>query len=194
MLNRIITTALGLVVIIIFAGAAYLEWADTAKVQELRDFAVGDMAGFEAVAEPSPLPPVRLTDAAGAPVMLDDYEGKVLLVNLWATWCAPCRHEMPGLDRLQEELGGEFFEVVIISLDKDGPELAEPFLKEIGIKNLTSLYHPSGEMMTAWGITGLPTTFLVNADGRQLGRTIGPAVWDSSDGQRLMRKAVAVGR
>ncbi|WP_209001918.1 TlpA family protein disulfide reductase [Stappia albiluteola] len=117
-------------------------------------------------------------DAEGNARSLQDFKGKVVLVNLWATWCVPCRTEMPQLDRLQAELGGDKFTVLPLSLDRGGADTVNSFYKEIDVKSLPVMVDQANFSARAFKIFGLPSTFLVNADGQEIGRLIGPAEWD----------------
>ncbi len=147
----------------------------------------GEMENFVPAASSKPVPEITFTDAAGRAMTLADFRGKVILLNLWATWCPPCRREMPALDALQAELGGNDFEVVILSIDRGGPAKVMPFLKEIGIRNLTPYFDPRGKSTRALRTYGLPTTLLIDSRGRELGRMIGPAEWNSPDARTLIR-------
>ncbi|TKB27830.1 MAG: TlpA family protein disulfide reductase, partial [Mesorhizobium sp.] len=126
---------------------------------------------------PVPIPEISFEDGNGKPKTLADFHGKVVLLNIWATWCAPCRKEMPTLDRLQAKLGGPDFEVVALSMDRAGPEIVKKFFAEIGIKHLALNIDASGKAMFAIGSVGLPATLLINSDGKEIGRLIGPAEW-----------------
>ena len=128
---------------------------------------------------PRPLPELRFEDAEGRALSLADFRGKVVLLNIWATWCGPCRREMPTLDRLQAQLGGPEFEVVALSIDRAGLEVVREFYDEIGIERLAMYIDSSGEAARDLGVLGLPTTLLVDRNGRELGRLIGPAEWDT---------------
>ena len=139
---------------------------------------------------PAPLPPVQFQDAAGAFHDLKEFNGKVILVNFWATWCAPCREEMPSLDRLQQAMGGKDFEVVIVSLDRAGYARAAAFLDEIGIKNLVTYIDPGIKAARKLGALGLPVTLLLNRKGDEIGRLTGPAEWDSAEAKALIAKYV----
>ncbi|MER8474786.1 TlpA disulfide reductase family protein [Mesorhizobium sp. M1163] len=130
---------------------------------------------------PAPVPEISFEDGNGKPKTLADFHGKVVLLNIWATWCAPCRKEMPTLDRLQAKLGGPDFEVVALSMDRAGPEIVKKFFAEIGIKHLALNIDASGKAMFAIGSVGLPATLLINRDGKEIGRLIGPAEWDAPD-------------
>lgn len=128
---------------------------------------------------PKPMPEIQFQDGEGQPRTLADHLGKVVLLNVWATWCIPCRKEMPTLDRLRAELGGPDFEVVALSIDRAGPDPVRKFFAEIGIQHLALNIDASGKAMFALGIIGLPATILIDREGREVGRLIGPAEWDS---------------
>ena len=147
----------------------------------------GHMAAFVFKKEPEALSEVRFQDASGTEKTLSDWRGKVVLVNLWATWCAPCRKEMPALDRLQKELGSSKFEVVAISIDRTGLAGARKFLDETGVKNLALYADPTTKLSSVLKAVGLPVTVLIDAEGREIGRLVGPAEWDSEDAKRLIR-------
>jgi thiol-disulfide isomerase/thioredoxin len=147
----------------------------------------GHMAAFVFKKEPETLPEVRFQDANGAEKSLADWRGKVVLVNLWATWCAPCRKEMPALDRLQKELGSPKFEVVAISVDRTGLAGARKFLDETKVENLALYADPTTRLSSLLKAVGLPITVLLDSQGREIGRLVGPAEWDSEDAKRLIR-------
>ncbi|WP_080919587.1 TlpA family protein disulfide reductase [Manganibacter manganicus] len=119
--------------------------------------------------------------ADGRKLTLKAFSDKAVLLNLWATWCPPCRKEMPSLDRLQSLKGGTDFEVVALSIDKGGTEQVQPFFEEIGIKRLEMYLDQPGVSMQALKIVGLPTTLLVGKDGRELARWVGPKEWDDPE-------------
>jgi len=133
-------------------------------------------------------------DTQGAPVALDRYRGKVLLINFWATWCGPCIHEMPTLDRLQRALGGEHFDVLPISLDRKGLEKVGPFWKEQGYKNLQILLDSRWKSARKLGVSSLPATFLLDHDHRIIGYLIGAAKWDSPQAKAFLRFYIARAR
>jgi thiol-disulfide isomerase/thioredoxin len=134
----------------------------------------------------APFAPVD--DEKGKPVDLaGQLKGKVVLLNFWATWCAPCVTELPTLDKLQAELGGAKFEVVAVSVDLKGIEKVGPFWKEKGYKHLAIRLDQRGTMMKAFGTRGLPTTFLVDHEGKVVGYLEGHADWASPEAKALMR-------
>lgn len=151
---------------------------------------VGHMATF-VFKKPTELPETTFNDASGKPIKLADFKGKVVLVNLWATWCVPCRKEMPDLDKLQKELGSGKFQVVAVSLDRGSPDKPQKFLTETGITSLKLYHDPSARLGFTLKAIGMPATLLINAQGLEIGRLVGPAEWASDDAKRLIRAAIA---
>lgn len=130
-------------------------------------------------------------DAGGKPVTLERYKGKVLLVNFWATWCGPCVHEMPTLDRLQAALGGPDFAVLTVSLDRKGMAAVGPFWEEQGYKHLPILLDSRWKTARRLGVSGLPATFLLDRRHRIVGYLLGPAEWDSPQAKAFLRFYIA---
>ncbi|MBP2238819.1 thiol-disulfide isomerase/thioredoxin [Sinorhizobium kostiense] len=130
---------------------------------------------------PKPIPDLRFTDGDGQLHTLADFRGKVVLLNVWATWCLPCRKEMPTLDRLQAALGGDRFQVVTLSVDRQGAAAVKAFFSEIGVRRLAVHVDVSGQALSALAAVGLPTTLLIDEEGRELGRLMGPAKWEAPD-------------
>lgn len=159
----------------------------SAAAEKPASLAVGSISNFTLFVQPKPVPRAQFKDAAGRAIDLTAFRGKVVLVNLWATWCLPCRLEMGSLDRLQAELGGADFAVVAISLDREGPGAVERFFKEIGIKNLALYIDDTTKAGREFGARGLPVSFLLNREGMEVGRLIGPAEWDTKEAVTLMR-------
>ncbi len=151
---------------------------------------VGQMAAFVFKPAPEPLPKVTFVDATGKERTLDDWKGKVVLLNLWATWCAPCRKEMPGLARLQAELGSDKFEVVAVSVDRTGTAGAKKFLDQIKVEKLAVLADPTARMGTTLRAIGMPATLLLDTEGREIGRMVGPAEWDTPEAKALIQAAL----
>ncbi len=144
-------------------------------------------------AEPKPMPPLSFVDAEGRRVDLADFKDRMILLNLWATWCGPCVKEMPSLDRLQGQLGGDAFQVVALSLDRGGRTAVEPFYKKTGVEHLTVFLDPGSESMKALSLRGLPTTILVDPEGRELGRVEGAVEWDSPEVVAFLRQFLGHG-
>jgi thiol-disulfide isomerase/thioredoxin len=148
-------------------------------------------ASFAIHDTPQPVPEISFQDADGQPRTLGNFAGRVVLLNVWATWCAPCRKEMPTLDRLQAELGGPDFEVVALSVDRKGPEVVSKFFEEIGIEHLALNIDASSKAMFTLGAFGLPLTLLIDREGREVGRVNGPAEWDSPEMVAFIRDRIA---
>jgi thiol-disulfide isomerase/thioredoxin len=150
----------------------------------------GQMAAFVFRKTPEELPEAKFVDASGRERTLAEWKGKVVLLNLWATWCLPCRKEMPGLDRLQRELGSDRFQVVAVSVDRTGLAGARKFLDETGTQALALYADPTARMAATLRAAGLPATLLIGRDGREIGRLLGPAEWDSEDAKELIKSAL----
>ena len=146
----------------------------------------GEMAGFVFKKKPEDLPEFSFADGDGKSRTIKDWAGKVVLLNLWATWCAPCRKEMPSLDRLQKALGSDRFEVMALAVDRTGADSAKKFLDSIKIENLKLYVDASARSGSTLKAPGLPTTILVGKDGREIGRLVGPAEWDGPDAKKLI--------
>jgi thiol-disulfide isomerase/thioredoxin len=146
----------------------------------------GPMTTFVFKKTPAALADVTFLNGEGKEVSLKNWRGKVVLLNLWATWCAPCREEMPALDRLQKQLGSDKFQVVALAVDKSGLEGARKFLKDNSIDTLKLFADPTARDGTKLKVIGMPTTILIDSSGREIGRLIGPAAWDSAQAKRLI--------
>lgn len=140
---------------------------------------------------PRPIPEIAFGDGEGRPRMLTEWRGRVVLLNLWATWCAPCRIEMPTLDRLQGLLGSGNFEVVALSVDTDGLSRVRPFLERMGVANLEPYVDPSEQAMVALATSSLPTTVLVDPDTREIARLVGATEWDAPDMVAFLSRVIA---
>lgn len=150
----------------------------------------GDLVAFVRKNPPVELADVSFKDEAGVTTTLAAFKGRVILLNLWATWCLPCRHEMPSLDRLQKEMGSDQFEVVALSLDRAGKDAARTFFDEIKIENLKLYIDPTMKAGNGLRAVGMPTTILIGKDGKELGRLPGPAEWDSPAAKALIADAL----
>jgi len=150
----------------------------------------GQMAAFVFRKAPEDLPEVKFLDASAKERTLADWRGKVVLLNLWATWCLPCRKEMPALDRLQRELGSDQFQVVAVSVDRTGLDGARKFLADTGAETLALYADPAARMGSTLRAAGLPATLLLDRQGREIGRLLGPAEWDGEDAKRLIGAAM----
>lgn len=140
---------------------------------------------------PGPLPEIAFRDGMGRPMTLAGFRGRIVLLNLWATWCVPCRKEMPTLDRLQAKMGGPDFEVVALSIDEKGMGAVAPFFQEIGVTALRPYVDETGRSAPALGVVGIPTTILIDRNGNKLGSVVGAADWAAPEVVRLIEGAVA---
>lgn len=182
-LRRSVSVALGLIAAVAVAAGVYRHFAwPPAPVSAGGGTAV-QLGGqrFVRHAAPRPLPAVAFTNGAGRPLSLAQFRGRVILLNVWATWCAPCRREMPTLDRLQAKLGGSDFEVVALSIDSDGPDAVRKFYDDLGIRHLRIYNDATTDSTTRLKIPGVPATLLIDRAGREIGRALGPAEWDAPD-------------
>lgn len=165
------------------------------KAATLASLAVGDVAAMLRADPPTSLAALAFDDPAGKPTTIAGFAGKTLLVNLWATWCAPCRAEMPALDALQGAMGGDAFEVVAINIDTGDDSKPKAFLSEIGVKTLG--YYRDATMGVFNDLKrrslalGLPVTLLIDAEGCLLASMNGPAEWAGDDARKLIEAALA---
>jgi thiol-disulfide isomerase/thioredoxin len=161
-----------------------------ATAARLKPLVHGEIAALGLASQPKPLPELTFSTADGVKPSLSDFKGRTVLLNLWATWCVPCRQEMPALDRLQGLRGSKDFAVVAVNVDTARLDRPKAFLTEIGVKNL-ALYTDSTaaafqSLKQAGKVIGLPTTILIGKDGCEIGTMAGPAQWDSQDALILL--------
>ena len=131
---------------------------------------------------PKPMPELQFAGHDGKLLSLADFHGKTVLLNIWATWCGPCRKEMPSLDRLQAVLGGPDFMVLPVSIDRKGFSAVDVFYADVGIQHLAAYVAPAANhALDTLGIWGLPASMLLDSQGHDLGRLEGPAEWDAPD-------------
>ena len=176
------------------AGAAECRPAvDLAR--KLAPLAHGQVAAVNVAKAPLKLPDLAFNDAAGKQLTLADFHGRTVLLNLWATWCVPCRTEMPALDSLQQRLGGPGFEVVAVNIDTRDPSKPKQFLKDIGVQKLAFYSDANAKVfqdLKAIGRAfGMPTTVLIDGNGCEIGTIAGPAEWASDDAVKLIQAAIA---
>ncbi|TGP24810.1 MULTISPECIES: TlpA disulfide reductase family protein [unclassified Mesorhizobium] len=156
--------------------------------------AVGQVAALQPADPPQSLKSLAFNGPDGKPMTIADHAGKTVLLNLWATWCAPCRAEMPALDALQKEKGGNAFEVVAVNVDTGDDAKPKKFLKEIGVETLGYYRDPTialfNEVKTRGLALGLPVTMLIDGEGCLIAHMNGPAEWSSPDAKRLVEAAV----
>jgi thiol-disulfide isomerase/thioredoxin len=153
--------------------------------------AAGGMSRFEKAKAPKPLPDLAFQDADDKPRRFADFHGRALLINFWATWCVPCVKEMPSLDRLQAMFPKDKFVILPLSIDGPTKPKVAPFYKDKKLANLGIYFDQGRKAMQGLGVTLLPTSILVDPQGRELGRLEGDADWDLPDGVALMKAAVA---
>src|SRR5579862_8162879 len=170
------------------ADAACRQAVETAS--RIAPLVRGEVAALAVARTPFSAANLAFKDSAGHARTLADWRGRTVLLNLWATWCAPCRREMPALDALQVRLGGPNFEVVAVNIDTRDPEKPLAFLKEIGVNHLAYYSDDSAEVFedlkTAGKAFGMPTTLVVNREGCEIADMAGPAEWASDDGVKLV--------
>jgi thiol-disulfide isomerase/thioredoxin len=201
--SALVYTALGLGAIasLIFAthsggiaaqtAAAPYEMSE-AELAELRDLREGALRKLILHPAPKTRADIPYTDPDGGTRSLSEYQGKYILVNFWATWCAPCRKEMGSLDRLQAELGGEKFEVVSIATSRNPMPAITRFFDEENIQNLPILLDPKSTLAAEYGTISLPLTVILNPAGQEIGRLIGDAEWDSVSAKAIIRKLAGI--
>ncbi len=169
--------------------------ASLAAASAAKPFARGDVAAFLPAQKPLDLRSLKFKGPNGEDVSIAQFTGKTVLLNLWATWCAPCRKEMPALDRLAQARNGDDFAVVTVNLDRGGPEKPKAFLDEIGVASLTYYSDASNavfqDLRSKARATGLPATILAGPDGCEIGTMYGPAEWDHEDALQLIDAARA---
>jgi thiol-disulfide isomerase/thioredoxin len=175
-----------LLLVLLVAGAAAFQYFG-------RGSADSGALRFAVQVEPRALPPLRFLDGEGRPADLAQLRGKVVLLNIWATWCAPCVREMPSLDRLQALLGAEGLHVLALSIDKGAPALpaVQAFYASHGLRHLRVYNDPEGDAGFDLGVPGVPVTLLLDRQGRELGRVTGAAEWDSEEAVALVRRHLA---
>ncbi|KIC11847.1 thioredoxin [Leisingera sp. ANG-M1] len=170
-------------------GANAAAAADQAQLEALREDSLKRLVVH---AEPRGTSSVafELADGAGT-ASLTDYQGKVVLLNFWATWCAPCRKEMPQLSELQEEFGGEDFEVLTIATGRNSPAGIQKFFDEAGISNLPRHQDPKQALAREMAVIGLPITVLLDRDGKEVARLLGDAEWNSDSAKAIVQAMIA---
>ena len=151
----------------------------------------GKMTAFVIHSKRKDIAPFTFKDGKGNELTLDKWKGRVVLLNVWATWCAPCRKEMPSLAALQKQLGSDGFEVVAISVDRKGVKASGKFLAEVKATVLNLYIDKSTRVLGKLKAIGLPLTVLIDRSGKEVGRLTGPAEWNSPDAIRLIKTAIA---
>jgi len=168
--------------------------AATDLAKKLTPLIHGEIAALNPASAGLRIPDLTFQDASGATRKLSDWRGKVVLLNLWATWCVPCRREMPALDALQAKLGGAQFDVVAINIDTRDPDKPKTWLKEAGVASLNYFSDEKArvfqELKAIGRAIGMPTSVLIDANGCEIGTMAGPAEWASDDGVALIKAAL----
>lgn len=147
---------------------------------------------FGALSKPRPLPELRFVDGEGRPLSLKDFRGRTVLLNIWATWCIPCRKEMPSLDRLQAAFDKSKLLVLPLSIDQKGAAVVLPFYRELGLKSLGIYIDTSGRASFDLNALGVPTTLLIDREGREIGRRAGAVEWDRPETIAFFRKQLGL--
>lgn len=189
-MTRLAYIALFLVGLIAIVYALMSAGSGKAPDNRLEAFARGEIEklDFSKAGTPAASSPFYRQD--GTPVTLQAYQGKVVLVNFWATWCAPCRKEMPQLNALQKEFGGDDFQVVTIATGRNSPAGIVKFFEEAGVDSLPRHQDPKQALASQMGIFGLPITVLINPEGEEIARLRGDAVWDSDSAKAIIKALI----
>ncbi|MDD9706402.1 TlpA disulfide reductase family protein [Seohaeicola sp. SP36] len=162
--------------------------ADVAALEALRD---GDMKKLNFHSTPQPVSDTPFATWEGGEGQLSDYAGKHIVLNFWATWCAPCRKEMPQLSQLQAELGSDSFEVVTIATGRNPPQAMQRFFEEIGVDNLPLHMDPKQALAREMAVMGLPITVILNPEGQEIARMRGDADWSSDSAKAIVSALIA---
>jgi len=168
-----------------------------ALAAKVAPYARGEVAAVNVAKSPLKVPDLTFQDASGKTLDLADFKGRTVLLNLWATWCVPCRKEMPTLDALEQKLGGPDFQVVAVNIDTRDPDKPKAFLEDIGVHKLAYYADPSAksfqDLKAIGRAFGMPTTLLVDPNGCEIGTIAGPAEWASDDALKLIKAALGKG-
>jgi thiol-disulfide isomerase/thioredoxin len=179
--------------VMLYAGLCIGANAVSADTGALIALAEGDLGKIRFMGTPEPVPSSGFVDADGAAVSMKDYRGKYVVLNFWALWCAPCREEMPALDRLQAQLGGATFEVVTVATGRNARPAVDKFFAEESLAHLPKLFDPKMTLARDFGALGLPVTVLIDPLGREIGRASGAVHWDSPAAIKLFQAWMAAG-
>ncbi len=175
--------------LVLAGGTAFVALPALADIKP--DLLKGTVAKFQLSGQPKPLRELGFADADDKALKLADYKGKAVLLNFWATWCAPCVKEMPSLDRLQAQIGKDKFVVLPLSLDGPSRPKVAPFYEDKKLTNLGVYFDKGRKAMQALDVSILPTSILVDAQGRELGRLEGEADWTQPEALTLIKAAVS---
>ena len=162
--------------------------------KKVAPFARGEVAAVNVAKSPLKVPALTFQDAGGKPLTLEHWRGRTVLLNLWATWCVPCRQEMPALDELEHRLGGPAFEVVAINIDTRDASKPKEWLKEAGVQKLSYFADPTArtfqDLKAVGRAFGMPITLLIDPQGCEIASIAGPAEWASEDAIKLIQAAL----
>jgi thiol-disulfide isomerase/thioredoxin len=172
--------------IVLYTALALGANAAVASDATLEALRVGDMKKLNLHSAPKPVSDVPFLTEDGSEMDLQAYQGKTILVNFWATWCAPCRKEMPSLAALQDEFGGDDFAVVTIATGRNPPPAMKKFFAEAGVTNLPLHRDPKQALARQMAVLGLPVTMVLNERGEEIGRLIGDADWHSDEARAMI--------
>jgi len=170
----------------LFVSATGAMAGDTVTIENLTEMRDGDMRKLNFHSDPKKVSTNAFISEDGEDITLDAYEGKIVLLNFWATWCAPCRHEMPMLSELQTQLGGDAFEVVTIATGRNMVPAMKKFFEEIGVDNLPLHRDPKQKLARDMAVLGLPATLIIDANGQEIARLQGDADWSSENARAIV--------
>ncbi|MGH1355994.1 MAG: TlpA family protein disulfide reductase [Thalassovita sp.] len=171
---------------VLYTALAFGANASLAADAALEALRVGDMKKLNLHSTVKQVPDTVFFAEDGTEMTLATYQGKTVLLNFWATWCAPCREEMPSLAALQDEFGGEDFDVVTIATGRNPPPAMKKFFDEINVTNLPLHRDPKQALARKMAVLGLPVTVILNAEGQEIGRLLGDADWHSQEARALI--------
>ncbi len=190
MLKRVVPALVGIVllaaVVIWFVFPRPVSWLEGTTDPTVPPIS-GTVAKFTLTNPGRPAPIEPFFDADGKEISLHQLGDKVVLLNLWATWCAPCIKELPSLDRLQAQLGSDRFQVVAVSIDRRGAEAVRPYFEKLGIAHLPIYVDPKNQLAQSLGVQVLPSTIVIGRHGLMVGNIIGAVEWDAPEAQALLR-------
>ena len=192
MKKNIVVGVLG-VVVVALAAAAIVSITGPRSTREALACTADDgaLGNYQATPPPGTVPDAPFTDGAGAARTLAEWLGSGVVLNFWATWCAPCVREMPALDRLTKMVGGDGIAVLALSEDRGAPSVVTAFYEKHAIRNLPVLMDTRRKLLAGFAVPGLPTTVLINAGGNEVGRVVGVAEWDTDKAAAFLRRCLA---